>query len=198
MIGYYYPAVVYVGENGLLYCVYEFQDEIEVFHTPSEIFESYLKGNVPVGIDNKPIKQYFPREYKIETDVFRLKLEPIVHERDLSEVINTSLMIEVSSYDFSAKTMLDIDVRDLAEFAAGLQALYEMLHGSVKLTVPYVDECYIEFSADKLGHIRVNGFIDNGNRFGFTQKLQFQNEIDQTRLKEFAKRLCADFGSFAK
>ena len=31
-IGYYYPAVVYVGENGLLYCVYEFQDEIEVFH----------------------------------------------------------------------------------------------------------------------------------------------------------------------
>ena len=43
-----------------------------------------------------------------------------------------------------------------------------------------------------------SGFIDNGNRFGFTQKLQFQNEIDQTRLKEFAKRLCADFGSFAK
>ena len=136
--------------------------------------------------------------YKIEADEFMLRLTPIVHKEDLREIVNTSLMIDVSSYDFSAKTMLDIDVRDLAEFAAGLHALYEKLHGSVRLTVPYVDECYIEFSADKLGHIRVSGFIDNGNRFGFTQKLQFQNEIDQTRLKEFAKRLCADFGSFAK
>lgn len=55
-IGYYYPVVVYVGENGLLYCVYEFQDEIEVFHTPSEILESYLKNNIPVGIDTYPVK----------------------------------------------------------------------------------------------------------------------------------------------
>lgn len=55
-IGYYYPADVYVGENGLLYCVYEFQDEIEVFHSPSEIMESYLKNNIPVGIDTYPVK----------------------------------------------------------------------------------------------------------------------------------------------
>ena len=196
-IGYYYPAAVYVGENGLLYCVYEFQDEIEVFRSPSEIFESYLKGNVPVGIDSKPIKRYIPDEYKIETDVFMLKLEPVVHERDLREAVNTSLMIHVSSYDFSAKTMLDIDVRGLAGFAAGLLALYEELSGSVRLRVPYADECYVEFSADRLGHIRISGVLDNGNRFGFTQKLQFQNEIDQTSLREFAKGLYAGFGKYA-
>ena len=28
-IGYYYPAEVFVGGNGLLYCVYSYQDEIE-------------------------------------------------------------------------------------------------------------------------------------------------------------------------
>ncbi len=138
------------------------------------------------------------RKYKIETDEFLLSLEPIVHKEDLGEIVNTSLMISVTSYDFSAKTMLDIDVRDLAEFAVRLNELYERLNGSARLTVPYVDECYIEFSADKAGHIRVGGFLDNGNRFGFTQKLQFQNEIDQTALKKLAKDLYADFGNCAK
>lgn len=136
--------------------------------------------------------------YKIETDEFMLRLKPIVHREDLREVVNTSLMIDVSSYDFSAKTLLDIDVRDLAEFAMQLSGLYERLGGSVRLTVPYVDECYIEFSADKVGHIRVSGFLDNGNRFGFTQRLQFQNEIDQTILKKFANDLYADFGKYVK
>ncbi len=136
--------------------------------------------------------------YKIETDEFMLRLKPIVHREDLREVVNTSLMIDVSSYDFSAKTLLDIDVRDLAEFAMQLSGLYERLSGSVRLTVPYIDECYIEFSADKVGHIRVSGFLDNGNRFGFTQRLQFQNEIDQTILKKFANDLYADFGKYVK
>ena len=136
--------------------------------------------------------------YKIEADEFMLRLTPIVHKEDLREIVNTSLMIDVSSYDFSAKTMLDIDVRDLAEFAMQLSGLYERLSGSVRLTVPYVDECYIEFSADKVGHIRVSGFLDNGNRFGFTQRLQFQNEIDQTILKKFANDLYADFGKYVK
>jgi len=136
--------------------------------------------------------------YKIEADEFMLRLKPIVHKEDLREVVNTSLMIDVSSYDFSAKTMLDIDVRDLAEFAMQINGLYERLSGSARLTVPYVDECYIEFSADKVGHIRVSGCLDNGNRFGFTQRLQFQNEIDQTILKKFANDLYADFGKYVK
>lgn len=72
--------------------------------------------------------------YKIETDEFMLRLKPIVHREDLREVVNTSLMIDVSSYDFSAKTLLDIDVRDLAEFAMQLSGLYERLSGSVRLT----------------------------------------------------------------
>ena len=136
--------------------------------------------------------------YKIEADEFMLRLKPIVHKEDLREVVNTSLMIDVSSYDFSAKTMLDIDVRDLAEFAMQISGLYERLNGSARLTVPYVDECYIEFSADKVGHIRVSGCLDNGNRCGFTQKLQFENEIDQTILKKFANDLYADFGKYVK
>ena len=57
-IGFYYPAEVFVGESGLLYCVYAFQDEIETFNTPAEILESYLKNLMPIGIDFYPIKTH--------------------------------------------------------------------------------------------------------------------------------------------
>ncbi len=54
--GYYYPATVYIGEDGRLYCVYEFQETIDVFNTPAEILESFLGNNPPIGVDKMPIK----------------------------------------------------------------------------------------------------------------------------------------------
>ena len=57
-IGYFYPADVFVGENGLLYCVYGLYDEIDVFHTPNEILESSLKDNMPVGIELSSVITY--------------------------------------------------------------------------------------------------------------------------------------------
>ena len=36
-VGFYYPACVYVGADGLLYCVFEYKDEIERYREPSEI-----------------------------------------------------------------------------------------------------------------------------------------------------------------
>ena len=58
-IGYYYPADVYIGENGKLYCLYEFKDEFEVHDTPAEILEPYLKNNIPIGVDRMPVKTNF-------------------------------------------------------------------------------------------------------------------------------------------
>ena len=55
-IGYYYPADVYIGEDGRLYCLYEFKDEFEVHDTPAEILEPYLKNNIHIGVDRMPIK----------------------------------------------------------------------------------------------------------------------------------------------
>ena len=45
-IGYYYPPIVYVGENGLLYCVYEYMDEIEIYDTHEEIMAIQLSEKV--------------------------------------------------------------------------------------------------------------------------------------------------------
>lgn len=57
LIGYQYPADVFIDANGLLYCMYEFKEEIDVFKTPAEILELYLKNDVPIGVDKKPIKK---------------------------------------------------------------------------------------------------------------------------------------------
>lgn len=55
LIGFDIPADVYIGENGLLYCLYEFKEEIDVFESPAQILEYYLKNSVPIGVDKKPI-----------------------------------------------------------------------------------------------------------------------------------------------
>lgn len=54
LIGFDIPAEVYIGENGLLYCLYEFKEEIDTFESPARILEYYLKNHVPVGIEKKP------------------------------------------------------------------------------------------------------------------------------------------------
>ena len=49
-IGFYYPPVVYVGEDGRLYCVYEYKEEIDVFATPEEIIADQLSNHMPVAL----------------------------------------------------------------------------------------------------------------------------------------------------
>lgn len=47
-IGYYFQPDVSIGEDGTLYCVYEYKEEIGIFHTPVEILEDQL-GNIHPG-----------------------------------------------------------------------------------------------------------------------------------------------------
>lgn len=41
-IGFYYPPIVYIGEDGTLYCVHDYEDEIRVYGTPEDIMEYEL------------------------------------------------------------------------------------------------------------------------------------------------------------
>ena len=136
--------------------------------------------------------------YRIDAERFILQITPFVHEEDFSCQNNTNLMIRLSSYDFSADSTMDIGVCDLGEFAFRLNRLYETLRGTAKLAVPYDEQCYIEFTAGMGGHIRINGCINNENANGYTQKLYFENEIDQSYLKDFSKLLFADYGKYVK
>ena len=131
--------------------------------------------------------------FRIETETFRLEWNALVHEEDRSVPVNTSLLVKLFSYDYSASALLDTSVQDLSEFARQLNEIYEILRGTARLQFPYDQDSYVEFASDPIGHFRISGCISNANAYGFTQKLYFENEAEQTYLKEFVKSLYRTF-----
>ena len=136
--------------------------------------------------------------YRLKTEHFFLEFNPELHQDDFSYAVNTSLSIKVISYGFSAESIMDIDVRKLANFTVQLNELYETLEGSARLEEPYGGHGYIEFMACGRGHIAVKVNIHNGNAYGYEQELSFENEIEQTCLKSFAKGLYANYKRYAE
>ena len=136
--------------------------------------------------------------YRIETNNFILELIPGEHQDEYPYPTNNSLRVKVSSYGFSADNYIDADELHLTYFAVELNKLYETLQGSAKLEDPYGARSYIEFIARSGGHIRVVGRINNNEAHGFEQELSFDNEIDQTYLRGFAKALFNDYGKYAE
>lgn len=55
IIGYYYPATVYVAENGMLYCVheYEYESDVRVFADVEEILAYELQVHRPIRIERR-------------------------------------------------------------------------------------------------------------------------------------------------
>ena len=136
--------------------------------------------------------------YKIESDKFQLEFLTEIHEQDFAYPVNVYLVVKVSSYGYSADTFMDVGVQGIAGFATQLKNLYESLSGKAELEEPYSAHNYIEFSTKTGGHIRVTGRLNNKDAFGYTQEIYFENEIDQTYLREFVNRLFADFSKYAE
>ncbi len=126
-----------------------------------------------------------------------MEIFPEIHEQDLAYPVNVYLGVRVSSYGYSADTFMDVGVQGIVEFAVQLKDLYESLSGEARLEEPYSVHNYIEFIAETGGHIRVMGRLNNKSAYGYTQEINFENEIDQTYLREFVNRLLADFGKYA-
>ncbi len=136
--------------------------------------------------------------YRIEADTFILEFIPEIHEQDLVYPVNVYLGVKVSSYGYSADTFMDVGVQGIAGFALQLKGLYDTLSGEARLEEPYSVHNYIEFVAETGGHIRVYGRLNNKSAYGYTQEINFENEIDQTYLRDFVNRLLADFGRYAE
>ena len=109
-----------------------------------------------------------------------------------------SEVVEQKMYRIEADTFMGVGVQGIAEFALQLKDLYETLSGEARLEEPYSVHNYIEFVAKTGGHIRVMGRLNNKSAFGYTQEINFENEIDQTYLRGFVNRLLADFGRYAE
>ena len=83
--------------------------------------------------------------YNIATENFLLELNPEVNEEDIPYPINANLHVTVSSSGFSVKeAIMEIDVKDLAEFARTLHETYETLTGTAELRESYGAQSFIK------------------------------------------------------
>lgn len=125
--------------------------------------------------------------YTIKTENVILTLTPVAN----------SVMINVWSEGFSAESCFDTEDVLIAGFASQLNEMYQKLDGSAIIQDLYETDSYIQFIAQKRGHIAVRGqIIWIRNRH--TQQLTFENEIEQTYLRDFVRALTADYAKYAE
>ena len=125
--------------------------------------------------------------YNIKTTDFNLEFTPVVD----------SVYIEVKCDGFSGRTCFDAENFLIADFALQLKDMYEKLEGTAKIQDLYETESYIEFAAQKKGHILIKGVIIK-NICRHTQQLTFEYEVDQTYLQRFVSELAADYAEYAE
>ncbi len=121
--------------------------------------------------------------YCIKSPNFNISLQPKIFEADIEYPSNTIMSVSVISNGFSGKSELDIDIKDFMVFVDALSVLYSTLNGKATVKEPYGEQ-FIEFSTDPTGHIHIKGKLVSNNS---SQKLIFENTIDQTFLPEFIR-----------
>lgn len=135
-------------------------------------------------------------KYIIDTPDFKLTLGIRLYDKKTNAYQQYPqyypLNINVECDGFLANTVLNISLREISEFSEKLFGLYKKLNGTALLKEYYCDDKWIEFFGDGKGHMFVKGKIYNFSKC-HTKELYFENEFDQTYLKDFATKLYNDF-----
>ena len=126
-------------------------------------------------------------EYTLDAEKFSLTLSPKIYYSDIEYPENTILHIQLYSNGFSAKTTMDIDIKEFKIFVSEINDIYNTLKGSTAITEPYGSQT-ISFSADRTGHINVSGNLTSMTD-GNCHSLEFENSFDQTYLRDFVQSL---------
>ena len=124
----------------------------------------------------------------LKTDNFEISMDLEIFEGDISYPTNTIMRVAVQSGDFSARTSMDIDIKEFAQFVSNLVNIYETLSDEAIIEEPYGQKMYISFIGNGRGHISVKGYLYSSNN-GYEQRLEFENDIDQTDLRNFCYEL---------
>ena len=132
---------------------------------------------------------------KIENEYFILELIPKIDEEEINNIVNTEISVYVKSNDFTAKSIFEINIRELAQFSYDMQKIYNQLNGKSVIKEPYGDN-YIEFEVIKNGYILVKGSINEIDKNGNKNVLHFENKIDQTCIKEFSNELYNNYAKY--
>lgn len=125
----------------------------------------------------------------LKTKSFTLTLIPQIFEEDINYPVNTTLEVSVQSSGFSGAASMDVDAKSLANFAEDLSRIYGTLSGEARIEEPYGVHMYLSFIGDGCGHITVSGQLQSEDSWGNRQVLEFENQLDQTYLREFCNSL---------
>ncbi len=127
--------------------------------------------------------------FTLNSENFSLKIKLNIFEEDVLLPSNTAMEVTVESDGFCACAVMDVDVKELAKFAADLTCIYETLAGEARIEEPYGAHMYLSFMGNGRGHIGVKGCLQKDSRAGNVQSLTFENHMDQTDLKRFSYEL---------
>lgn len=99
---------------------------------------------------------------------------------------NTVFDLRVQSMDgrFVGVGDFECDIKQIAQFAAELEEMYDLKRNSVKLESLIGYDQEFELIMQKTGQITVYGTITN-----FTHSMEFEFEADQTALPPFIRQL---------
>ena len=134
--------------------------------------------------------------HQIEYTVFHLDLTLEVFKDDISYPTNTLMTIYVKSGFYTGHATMDINIKEFKKFIINLQKIYETLNGEAIIKETYGYQMYLSFEGDGLGHINVRGLLVNGDMNGNMQRLEFENNIDQTVLRKFINDLKQDINQY--
>lgn len=137
-------------------------------------------------------------EHQLKSDHFSFRIKLRIFQEDICLPSNTIMEVQVESDGFSANTTMDIDIKEFAKFALDLSRVYETLSGEARIEEPYGRHMYFRFVGNGRGHIAIDGYLQKENRVGNEQILKFENEIDQTALRDFCYELVSSYQQFLR
>ena len=135
-------------------------------------------------------------EHQVKSDHFSLRIKLRIFQENICLLSNTIMEVQVVSDGFSANTTMDIDIKEFGKFALDLSHVYETLSGEARIEEPYGRQMYLRFIGNGRGHIAIDGYLQKENRIGNEQILKFENEIDQTSLRDFCYELVSSYKQF--
>lgn len=117
-----------------------------------------------------------------------------IYDKDVySEAENTLLTIQIVSSGFSAVSTFDLSIVSVAHFAKDLLELYEKLSGSAEIYDLSFGTPFVKFSIGQRGYIHVQGKFIDGSMLNHKQELIFENDFDQTYLRDYAYALFEEY-----
>jgi len=134
--------------------------------------------------------------YTLSTDKLLFEITSFqIYERELHLALNTNMNVSVKNGAFTGSADLNLDVKQLAEFAKKIKNMADTLKGNAEIKELYGNRSYIRFKGKGTGIFTINGKI-YGDRS--SRSIEFEESFDHEHLQKFANDMYKQFARYEK